>query len=185
MSEVQEQNAPTKEPSLLPFPQGKLTAEHRKQLVTIRTCLISWLLAKVDVDDEVPNTNESLERATEELSKLKVKAAYAFIPSPPYKFRSVLLSCIRCYWLALVESLDEHEKKELSARLDLVPPYGQRIPKLDGEKCVGKPGELDAREYEGLMRVATFVIVNLTSDDIIKMWRELAEVGVQTWEETD
>lgn len=87
--------------------------------------------------------------------------------------------------MALVETLDEAEKEELSMRLELVPPYGNRIPKFDGKKCVGKPAELNAREYEGLMRVTVMVIVNLTSNDLVKMWRELAEVGVQTWEERD
>ncbi|KAH9485226.1 hypothetical protein JR316_0002133 [Psilocybe cubensis] len=185
MSTARNQDVPLKEPSLLPFPQGKLTVEHRKQLIVIRACLISWLIARSDVDDNVPNASNNLEKATEELSKLQVQAPFAFTPSPTYIFRSVLLSCIKCYWIALVESLDTPEKDELAARLSLVPPYGQRIPKLNGKKCVDAPADLNEKEYEGLMRVLTLVIVDLTSDDVMKMWRELAEVGVQTWEESD
>lgn len=120
-----------------------------------------------------------------ESQDLKVDSPYAFTPAPPYKFRPVLLSCIKCYWMALVKSLSDGERTELGMRLDLVPPYGKRIPKLNGKKCVETPGDLTANEYEGLMRVTNMVIVQLTSDEIVRMWRELAEVGVQTWEETD
>ncbi|KDR75276.1 hypothetical protein GALMADRAFT_140802 [Galerina marginata CBS 339.88] len=181
MPDSDSQNAPT----FLPFPPEVLESEHKKQIIAIRTCLLSWLLANSDVKEESPGAGENMQRATEELSNLKVDPPYAFTPSPPYQFRSVLLSCIKCYWVALIKVLNDGEKNELAERLNVVPPFGRRIPRFDGKKCVENPGELDAREYEGLMRVTTFVVINLTSDDVVKMWRELAEVGVQTWEETD
>lgn len=54
---------------------------------------------------------------------LEVAAPYAFTPEPPYKFRRVLLSCIRCYWLALVGTCSDEERSELAARLNCVTIY--------------------------------------------------------------
>lgn len=70
MSEPQTENntEPMKEPSFLPFPPGKLTTAHKKELIKIRTTLISWLLANADADDTVPNSSEPLAKATKELS---------------------------------------------------------------------------------------------------------------------
>lgn len=84
-----------------------------------------------------------------------------------------------------MSSFDPAEREELSKRLDLTPPYGNRIPKFDGKKCVEQPGHLSAKVYEGLMRTVTFVVIGMTDDGVLELWRELAEVGVQTWEERD
>jgi len=105
------------------------------------------------------------------------------MPSPPELFKRVLLSCVRCYWLALVASFDEKEKEEMAKRLDCVPPYGKRVPQFDGNRCVEKPGELNAREYEGLMRTIHLVALGMVAKDVVKSWKEIGEVGVQTWEE--
>jgi hypothetical protein len=51
---------------------------------------------------------------------------------------------------------------------------------------VEKPGELTAKEYEGMMRVIVLLILEMDGmEEIQKSWQELAEVGVQTWEEID
>lgn len=114
---------------------------------------------------------------------LNVAEPYAFAPSPPYPFQRVLLSCIRCYWLALIASFDDFEKNEMKERLNCLPPNGVRIPKFDGEKCVEMSGELDAQEYEGLMRIMHFVALGMVPKDVVKTWYEIGEIGVQTWEE--
>ncbi|KAJ3508040.1 hypothetical protein NLJ89_g5973 [Agrocybe chaxingu] len=74
---------------------------------------------------------------------------------------------------------------KIAQRLETVPPYGKRVPKLKGKRCVQKAGELNEREYEGLMRTAMFVAMGLVPDFVIKWWRELGEVGVMNWEEQD
>ncbi|KJA20006.1 hypothetical protein HYPSUDRAFT_68773 [Hypholoma sublateritium FD-334 SS-4] len=114
---------------------------------------------------------------------LRVDAPFAFAPAPPYKYRAVLLSCTRCYWLALVGALDEDGKKQLALRLGAVPPYGERVPAFNGARCVAQAGALTAGEYEGLMRVVAYVAIGLAADDVAGMWRELATVGVQTWQD--
>ena len=136
---------------------------------------------------------------------LEVASPYAFTPKPPYTFRRVLLSCIRCYWLALIATCSPEELEELAVRLSMVrtnsrhpaaclsfslsqiPPYGDRIPQFDGDKCVTRPGRLSAREYEGLMRTVHLVLLGIPrlEGDIRDTWEELGEVGVQTWEEND
>lgn len=116
---------------------------------------------------------------------LQVNAPFAFTPSPPYKYRAVLLSCTRCYWLALVAALDEDRKKQLALRLAAIPPFGERVPAFNGTRCVEQADALKANEYEGIMRVVAFVVVGLASNDLVMMWRELGMVGVQTWEELE
>ncbi|KAF9564794.1 hypothetical protein CPC08DRAFT_705089 [Agrocybe pediades] len=180
-------NGPPADAKLIPFPPDLLPVDHQKQIVRIRTCLIAWIMAWEEEEEAKGDkaAQEALAKATEDLAGLQVDPPYAFDPPPPYKFRSVLLSCIKCYWMALVKSLSEAEKAELGMRLDLVPPFGDRVPKFDGKKCVEKPGELNQREYEGIMRVTNMVIVQLTSNEVVRMWRELAQAGVLNWEERD
>ncbi|KAF8971069.1 hypothetical protein BDZ97DRAFT_1753414 [Flammula alnicola] len=173
------------ETKLVPFPPGVLTSEHEQQITIIRSCLQSWLVAREDIKKELASSRERMGSAMEELRNLKVEAPYAFTPPPPYTYRSVLLSCIKCYWLAQVASLDDAKRGELAKRLDVIPPYGKRIPQFNGTRCVEKAGELNAREYEGLMRTVVYVVLGLSEDGVAKMWRELAEVGVMTWEERD
>jgi hypothetical protein len=114
---------------------------------------------------------------------LDVAAPYAFTPSPHYPFQRILISCIRCYWLALIASLDDFEKNEMKERLNCLPPHGGRIPKFDGAKCVERPGGLNEHEYEGLMRIMHVVSLGMVPKDVVKTWYEIGEIGVQTWEE--
>ncbi|KII84883.1 hypothetical protein PLICRDRAFT_179211 [Plicaturopsis crispa FD-325 SS-3] len=163
-----------------PYPEGALPAEQQAEIVKIRAQLQEWLSAMKDVRAKKAGASDILTSETEKL------AAYAFSPAPPYKFRRVLLSCIRCYWLALVATRSDAERDELAARLNCIPPYGDRVPAFDGKKTVEKPGELSAKEYEGLMRTIHLVILGMPGiGEIVKTWRELGEVGVQTWEERD
>ena len=87
------------------------------------------------------------------------------------------------YWLALVASLNNDQRDEVSRRLNLTPPYGETIPRLDGQKCVHSPEELNAKEVEGLLRTVLYVTMGMVSPEVTKSWRELAETGVQLWEE--
>lgn len=73
----------------------------------------------------------------------------------------------------------------MAKRLDCLPPYGERVPQYNGSKCVEKPGELDAREYEGLMRTMHLVVLGMVSKDVMSTWNEIGEVGVMNWEESD
>ncbi|GLB37362.1 hypothetical protein LshimejAT787_0404130 [Lyophyllum shimeji] len=166
-----------------PFPEGVLSAEHQAEVGKIRACLNSWIAATNDCRRKAPGAEDNMQSATEALLYLEVAAPYAFTPSPPELFKRVLLSCTRCYWLALVAFLDEQGKDEMTKRLDCVPPYGKRVPRFDGKRCIEKPGELNEREYEGLMRTIHLVALGMVSKDIVKSWYELGEVGVQTWEE--
>ncbi|KAF8995494.1 hypothetical protein BDQ17DRAFT_1365692 [Cyathus striatus] len=143
-----------------PFQEGKLPQALQDQIGAIRTCLTTWLSTVADCRRGVRGSAERLETAMENLTNLTVADEYA-------PFKKVLLSCTKCYWIALISSFDEEEKEEMARRLDLVPPYGKRVPEFDGSKCVKEPGKLSEREYEGLMRT-----VHL-----------LGEVGVHTWEE--
>ncbi|KAF8070402.1 hypothetical protein FPV67DRAFT_1668258 [Lyophyllum atratum] len=162
-----------------PFPDGVLPAEHQSEIVKIRTCLTSWVAATNNCRKKVPGAEDNMQSATEAL----ITTPYAFTPSPPELFKRVLLSCIRCYWLALVASFDDKEKDEMAKRLDCIPPFGKRVPRFNGKRCVEKPGELNAREYEGLMRTIHLVALGMVSNDIVKSWNEIGETGVQTWEE--
>lgn len=85
----------------------------------------------------------------------------------------------------MIASFNDHEKDEMMHRLDCTPPFGKRIPKFNGKKCVEKPGELSAKEYEGLMRTIHLVALGMVSRDVQKSWSEIGEAGVQTWEEVD
>ena len=116
---------------------------------------------------------------------LQIAAPYAYTPGPAYNFRPVLLSCTKTYWLAILAALDDQQKAEIAKRLDCIPPYGKRVPTFNGKRCVEKAAELNEKEYEGLMRTVVFVVVGLLPTEVAKFWRELSEVGVQTWEERD
>jgi hypothetical protein len=83
----------------------------------------------------------------------------------------------------LLASLEASQRDELCYRLDATPPYGKTIPLLPGHKCVNTPGELSAKEIEGLMRTVVYVTMKMVPDEVTESWRELAEVGVQLWEE--
>ena len=75
----------------------------------------------------------------------------------------------------------------------MIPPYGERIPKFDGKRCVEKAGDLKVAEYEGLMRTATFVLADMVegsgevsaglTEDLVDWWSALAEACVMNWEE--
>jgi hypothetical protein len=106
-----------------------------------------------------------------------------FVPSPKPTFRRVFVSFTKTYWLAMLASLDDGQRKELAHRLDLTPPCGVTIPELHGSKCVETPQKLSAKEYEGLMRTIVMVAVGMVPAEVTKSWRELAEVGVPLWEE--
>jgi hypothetical protein len=90
---------------------------------------------------------------------------------------------IKTYWLALLPSLDPEKLDQVSRRIDLLPPHG-KFPKLSGEKCVRRPGELSAREFEWLMRGNVLAVLSdLAPVDVVVSWRELAETAVPLWEE--
>ena len=57
------------------------------------------------------------------------------------------------------------------------------IPRLEGLKCVYRPGEMNAKEIEGLMRTVVYVTMQMVPIDVTRSWEELAETGVQLWEE--
>ncbi|TFK44457.1 hypothetical protein BDQ12DRAFT_717608 [Crucibulum laeve] len=176
------------EPSAIvasPFADGSIPSDLQAQVVHIRTCLTTWLKAMEDCRKKVPGSAERLDVAMKSLVDLEVDAPYAFTPAPPYKFRRVLLSCTKCFWIALVLSLTPDEKKEMEQRLALVPPFGARVPQFDGQKCIQEPGSLNEREYEGLMRTVHLVAIGMVPKEVGKIWREIGEVGVQTWEEED
>lgn len=121
-----------------------------------------------------------------ETLELQVAEPYDFTPPPPYTFRSVLLSSTKCYWMGLMGVFDEQEKDEIEKRLALIPHMksGNNADFLfDGKRCVQNPDALGEEEYEALMRTAVFTVIGMASQDVTKMWRELSEVGVQTWEE--
>ena len=85
-----------------------------------------------------------------------------------------------------MSSRNEAERKEIGRRLDLTPPFGNKVPHFDGKKCIDDPGELSAKEYEGMMRVMVLLLLDMEGmEEIQKTWQELAEVGLHTWEETD
>lgn len=58
---------------------------------------------------------------------------------------------IRCYYLATTSSLSTELLGQLAVRLTATPAYGARIPVMNGKRMTSKPGELNDREYEGLM----------------------------------
>ena len=114
---------------------------------------------------------------------LEVHPDHAFSPHPKPLFRRVFVTLTKTYWLALLASLEAEERDELCRRLDATPPHGRTIPVLPGRKCVYTPGDLSAKEIEGLMRTVVYVTAHMISQDVTKSWSELAEVGVQLWEE--
>ncbi|CAA7259156.1 unnamed protein product [Cyclocybe aegerita] len=166
-----------------PFPPGVLTEEHEKQMLAIHACLEEWVDTHNDSRKNAEGAKERLKVATEKLANLKIDAPYAYAPAPPYTYRSVLLSCTKTYWVALLAALDDDKKAEIAQRLEMVPPYGKRVPKFKGKRCVQKAAELNEREYEGLMRTAMFVAMGLVPDFVVEWWRELGEVGVMNWED--
>ncbi|KAF9460742.1 hypothetical protein BDZ94DRAFT_884739 [Collybia nuda] len=176
---------PTTSIAYSPYPDGTLPVEHQAEIAKIRACLTTWISATNDVRREVPGAREKMVTITDALLGLQVAEPYAFTPSPPYPFQRILLSCIRCYWLALVASFDDFEKNEMKERLNCLPPDGNRISTFNGEKCVEMPGDLNAQEYEGLMRIMHFVALGMVSKDVVKTWYEIGEIGVQTWEEVE
>jgi hypothetical protein len=113
------------------------------------------------------------------LSKgLQVHPDHSFSPPPKPLFRRVFVTLTKTYWLALLASLEASQRDELCHRLDATPPYGKT-----GNKCVNTPGELSAKEIEGLMRTVVHVTMEMVPVEVTKSWRELAEVGVMLWEE--
>ncbi|KAF9528482.1 hypothetical protein CPB83DRAFT_875940 [Crepidotus variabilis] len=173
------------ETKLNPFPSGVLTAEHEAQIEKIRSVFKRWLPAAEDSRKKVDGAKEQLQSVTEDLKNLQIDAPYAYSPAPPYIFRPILLSCTKTYWLAVIAALSDDQKKEMAQRLNCIPPYGKRVPQFDGKRCVEQASELNDREYEGIMRCAMFALINLLPSEVVRFWRELSEVGVQTWEERD
>ncbi|KII83225.1 hypothetical protein PLICRDRAFT_58529 [Plicaturopsis crispa FD-325 SS-3] len=166
-----------------PYAPGVLPAAHESQIVKIQTCLRKWLSAQKDKRSAAPKLD--FEQVSNDLLALTIDPPYAFTSEPaPPPSHAALLSIAKCYWLALVTTLTAPQKDEVARRLDRVPPFGTHVPKFDGRKSVDAPGDLDAREYEGLMRVAVFVLLDMEGlDDVVDSWKELADVGVQVWDE--
>jgi hypothetical protein len=98
-------------------------------------------------------------------------------------FRRTFLSFTKTYWLALLSNLNADQLNDLSRRLDMTPPYGETIPRLEGQKCVYKPGDMNSKEVEGLMRTVVYVTMEMVPRPVTQSWMELAETGVQLWEE--
>ena len=170
-------------------------------MTKIRKCLLRWLfLSQVwneGEDDDILQATIDLTRERSAMTSrsaamtltipvsigLEVHPDHAFSPPPKPLFRRVFVTMTKTYWLALLASLDAEQRDELCRRLDATPPYGRTIPVLPGRKCVHTPGDLSAKEIEGLMRTVVYVTAEMVPQEVTKSWSELAEVGVQLWEE--
>ena len=95
----------------------------------------------------------------------------------------MLVGFTKVYWIALLNSLTQDQRTELSSRVDATPSFGDTVPDLVGTKCINSPDDLNAKELEGLMRTIHVMIITLVDRDIVTSWRELGEAGVQIWEE--
>ncbi|KAF8893890.1 hypothetical protein BD779DRAFT_958875 [Infundibulicybe gibba] len=100
-----------------PFTEGVLSETHNSQIIHIRTCLQTWLQGVSDLRKGISGARERFSAATQALADLEVAAPYAFTPEPEYRFQRSLLSCVRCYWIALIASFSASEKDEMMHRL--------------------------------------------------------------------
>jgi hypothetical protein len=191
------------EQALPPFAEGVLSTALQEDVMKIRTALHHWLPAAEECRRklEAEGDDDAMIQATVNLiseyigsrilkaflkhliQDLQLAPEHVFSPSPKPTFRRVFVSFTKTYWLALIASLNDEQRKELAHRLDLTPPYGVTVPRLHGSKCVETPQKLSAKEYEGLMRTAVGVTARMVPVEVARSWRELAEAGVPLWEE--
>jgi hypothetical protein len=190
-----------------PYADGVLPDLLQNDVSNIRKCLRRWLslseLWQEGADNDIIQATIDLARKYSILHDcgtinacfldanlfaivkgLEVHPDHAFAPAPKPLFRRIFVTLTKTYWLAMLASLDSDKHEELSHRLDLTPPYGRTIPRLPGRKCVYTPGEMSAKEMEGLMWTVVAVTANMVPTEVTRSWRELAEVGVQLWEES-
>jgi len=163
-----------------PYEDGVLTESLQQDILKVRKSVRRWLALSEAWQE---GAEDEIIRATVDLASVQLHPSHTFSPPAKPLFRRTFLSFTKMYWLALLSYLNADQLNELSHRLDLTPPYGETIPRLEGQKCVHRPEDLNAKEVEGLMRTALYVTMKMVPDPVSQSWRELAETGVQLWEE--
>jgi len=71
-------NAPPANAKLLPFPPDLLAADHMKQIIRIRTCLIAWIMAEEEAgegESVLKDAENALSKATQDLAGKQQKVA--------------------------------------------------------------------------------------------------------------
>jgi len=177
-----------------PYVPGLLPEDLNTTITIIRRALRSWLALSEECQAGKRDLDERLFEATWTIANLQIPAPYAFVPQRRIGskakqipvFISAFTSIVKAYWIALLTTLDDTQRTNAITYLDIMPPFQDRVPQFDGKKCVEDVESLTLKEFEGLMRSCSILVAQEVAGndpDVVASWMEVAEAGVQLWEE--